>query len=171
MARRPPLASLFVILVLPLALTGCGTKVFTHTVTIAVHDARTTLGSGPHEVSLFDAGMGQSEEWARRTIGTAAAGRPFTTTITSTAAVMAGDTGPRPRFDAGLYVPAIEPRGYFAIQLAPADGQTQETAAPFVPFYGFPADAPKPAPLVVRAAATAGDDGWRLDLVLQAPVR
>jgi hypothetical protein len=157
------------LLLLPLSLLGCGTRVFTHTVTITLDDPDSRLGPPPHEVSLFDAVMGQSEEWARRTIGRTAPDAPFTTTITTTDTVMVGESGPKPRIGGGLYLPALERQGYFAVSLTAEDGATQEVQAPFVPFFGFPADQPRPSPLAVRATATAGDDGWRLALVVRLP--
>ena len=155
------------LLLLPLMLTGCGTKVFTHEVTIAFDDPSGRLGDGPVEVSLFDRQMGESEEWARKTIGTASPAAPFRTTASRTATVMVGESGPRPRVEGGLYVPALERRGYFALALDAVEGRAQEVNAPFVPFYDFPADAPKPAPLAIRATSEAGAEGWRIALRVQ----
>ena len=62
-----------------LALSSCGTGVFTHRFAIEIDDPGGRLGPPPYLLSVFDPQMGRSEEWARKTMGTTTPGTAFST--------------------------------------------------------------------------------------------
>ena len=151
-------------------LAGCGTALVENAFSVRVEDPSGRLPDGPVEVSIFDSVMGQSDEWARTTMGTATATEPYRTSFTSTTAKMVGDHGPSERVTAGIAVPGYAPKGYFSLVLAPVDGQTVTVEAPFVGYYDYDAalDGPVP-PLPLKVTSTAGDLSWRLDIVAEVP--
>lgn len=150
-----------------LVLAACGTGVHEHALEVWVNDPSGRLGAGPWEVSVFDGRMGRSEEWARKTMGTVAAGAPWTTTFSTVDTVTLGTARPA-KVDLWLYVPALEGRGFFQVRLEP---QARPAALVEGAFGSFgeavpAAEAPK---LGVRYTATAVEKGWRLALTLEVP--
>src|SRR5262245_58760690 len=106
-----------------LAATGCGTAVFDHRFDVTVNDPCGRLGPGPVDVSIFDKVMGYSEEWARKTMGTATSARPYSGTVSATATRWITDCcSLPPTVVAGLALPAIQKDGYFVVDIQPEKG-------------------------------------------------
>ncbi len=164
-----PALSLLVVLCSALiaALSGCGTGAFRHDVEIALADPSGRLGVAPHEVSVFDWRMGQSAEWARRTIGPTSPTAPYRCEYGTVDTVVAGARRPE-RVELALFVPALEARGFFVVKLEPKRRPEGEVSASFAPWgeYFPAAQAPR---LAIRYAALPGPKGWRLALVVSVP--
>jgi hypothetical protein len=151
-------------------LAACGTAVFDHVVEVQVSDPSGRLGAGPIEVSVFDKQMGQSAEWARRTMGVARPGAPYVGRVSSTAAKMIYDHSPPAQLEVGLALPAYESRGYFLLSLPPSTDQEHKASAPFIPYGAYFADPGSPAPpLPLRVRTTAARKGWRLHVTVDVP--
>lgn len=133
-------------------LSGCGTASFSTPVAVTV-DSR-------QEVAVFDPLMGQSEEWARSSMGEAAPKAPYTTQLTSVESKLIFDSGPPASLGMGLYLPAVTMDGYFAIDLRSVSEGAFDIEAPFVQWYtAAPGpDTPDSQPLEVRV--DRGPEGW-----------
>jgi hypothetical protein len=162
--------ALRLILACVLTSTACGTVVFDHTVEVRVSDPAGRLGSTAVEVSVFDNQMGQSSDWARRTMGTAGPEAPHVGHVSSTAARMIFDDSLPDRLTVSLAVPAYEPDGYFVLQLAPPPVEPQPMAAPFVPYgASFAEGGSARMPLPLRVQSERADRGWKVRITIDVP--
>ncbi len=152
-----------------LLLSGCGTGVFTHRFEIAIADPSGRLGPPPVEISLFDRTMGASEEWARKTIGTAAPGSPFMGTYESVETKMMFDSSPAKRVAVALWLPAYEKAGYFSFVLEPIAGAEQQVTLPFAPWADFYPEGSKVVPIPARVRSEARDGAWLFHVTLDIP--
>ena len=152
-----------------LLLSGCGTGVFTHRFEIAIADPSGRLGAPPLEISLFDWTMGASEEWARKTIGTAAPGSPFKGTYESVETKMMFDSSPAKRVAVALWLPAYEKAGYFAFVLEPIADAEQQVTLPFAPWADFYPEGSKVVPIPARVRSEARDGAWLFHVTLDVP--
>jgi hypothetical protein len=158
------------VLVAALLLGGCGTGVFTSTFAVYVDDPSDRLGPPPVQVSIFDPLMGSSAEWADRTMGSSQPGSAYAGQVDQTESRMAFDSSPPKRVPAALYLPAYSEQGYFALDLQPAAGQSQELDAPFVAFWSpEPGKVRQLPPLAVTTACTQADAGWAITLTAHIP--
>jgi hypothetical protein len=150
--------------------SACGTAVFDHVIEVQVSDPSGRLGSARVEVSVFDNQMGQSAEWARRTMGTATPGGPYIGQVSSTAAKMIFDDSLPERLTVALAVPAYEPNGYFLLQLAPPSAEETTVAAPFVPYGAyFSEGGTTTAPLPMRVRGETEAKGWKVRVTIDVP--
>lgn len=154
------LRRLFAVLAAAVALAGCGTVVFTNSFSVSVTSAAGT----EVEVSVFDPYVGDTRDWAERSLGTATEGQPYTQDLNTTGTKVIGDNSPPTRVTAGLYLPQINDSGYFAIAFDPVPGESVDYAAGFVPFSEGQAD---PLPLILTAVTT--DNGWDVDIEVLVP--
>jgi hypothetical protein len=148
---------------------GCGTGVYNHQIEVSLNDPTKRLGDGPVEVSIFDNVMGYSDEWARRTMGTASAGSPYSGTWSDTATKMVYDRTPPEMIQAGLAVPALQKDGFFVLQMKPVAGSEQTTSLPYKSYRVATAEEDKIQPLVARLTGTPSSKGWTLRLVVDVP--
>lgn len=150
-------------------LTGCGTTVVENEFAVTVDDPSARLGTGPVEISVFDSLMGSSDEWSRKTMGTATGTVPYTTTIASTTTKMIGDGSPVKTITAGLAIPALQPKGYFALDLTPIEGETTTISAPFVGYYDYDPSSGAVAPLPLQITSTANGNSWLIKIRVSIP--
>ena len=149
-----------------IALAGCGTKAVANEVLVSVDRSSGAVGPGPVEVAVFDTTMGRSSEYGAQWMGTTTETAPYRGTVSTTVTRMIGDSSPPERLDLGLVVPAIAPRGFFAVSVTPETGPGAEIEAPFVPDFAYDEAADGPvAPLRVSIAREAVGDTWRVTLV------
>lgn len=140
-------------------LSGCGTKSFSDAFAVAV--------DSPQRVSIFDSQMGQSAEWAGKTMGPAAPGRPYTTEVSNLATKMIFDDSPPPSIQVGLYLPDRTDTGYYAISLPQVAAGSITYDAPFVAWYSeTPVEQLPPLPL--QLDITAGPNGWIVNVTTSA---
>ena len=171
-ARRPLGLALVTVLTLvsALLLSSCGTALVENRFSVSIDDPHDQFGGAPVAVSIFDTTMGNSAEWAEKTMGVATPDAPYTTSFSSTTAKVLGDTSPSERVNAGLALPELQDKGYFGIGLQPVDGQTQEIQAPFVGYYDYNPSKDGPVdPLTVTVTSRAGDLSWDFQIQVQIP--
>lgn len=114
--------------------------------------------------------MGTSAEWAEKSMGTSAPGQPYVNTVSTTATKMIGDNSPAPTVRAGLAVPAVTDKGYFALNLMPVNGQSATVTAPFVGYYAYSPQKDGPIdPLVVSIRSTVNGANWMIELSVMLP--
>jgi hypothetical protein len=160
---------LLTVVALSIALTGCGTAVYTHKVAVTINDPSNRLGLGAaaaFEVSLFDHTMGYSEEWARRTMGVAAPFAPYPGEVSDTATKMAFDSSLPEDMSAGLFLPALTRDGAFILEIRPVEGPEQVTTLPYRSFSGAAAEVQL---LPARFTSKAADKGWTIQLTVDVP--
>jgi hypothetical protein len=132
-------------------LSGCGTATFTNSFAVAVESRQ--------QVSVFDSSMGDSAEWAGRTMGVAAPGSPYTTQVFATDTKLILDNSPPGSVRVGLFLPQVTQTGYFAIDLPSVSEGAVELDAPFVAWYSEDPVEQLPAqPLGLEIVD--GPDGW-----------
>jgi hypothetical protein len=153
-----------------LLLSGCGTGVFTHRFEIAIADPSGRLGAAPIEISLFDRTMGASEEWARKTIGTAAPGSPFMGSYESVETKMMFDSSPARQVAVAVWLPAYEKAGYFSFVLEPIAGVEQQVTLPFAPWADFYPEGNKVVPIPASVRSEARDGAWLFHVTLDIPL-
>jgi hypothetical protein len=140
-------------------LSGCGMKSFS--------DAYAVRVDSPQAVSIFDSMMGQSADWAEKTMGQAAPGAPYTTELGRTEAKMVFDGSPPSSIRAGLYLPEVTDTGYYSIVVNEVSAGTLSYEAPFVAWYSDTPVDPKPAlPLTLEIAE--GGNGWVVNVMPEA---
>lgn len=145
------------------ATTGCGTVVQAENYSATIAGA-----TQPQQISIFDSSMGQSAEWAAKTLGTATSTAAYTATIHSTATKIVGDNSPPDQVEAGIALPQRTHNGYYALSVSPHDGQTTIVTAPFVAYYLQPDHSTPAGPLSVRVIAHQNGPNWKLDLEVQS---
>ena len=138
-------------------LTGCGMKSFSDSFAVVVDE--------PQRVSVFDSRMGQSAEWAAKTMGQAAPGRPYVTEVANLEAKMFFDGSPPASIQIGLFLPDLADDGYYAITLNEVTAGTMDYEAVFVPWYSETPVDPRPAMSLVLDIA-AGANGWIVNVTL-----
>jgi hypothetical protein len=149
---------------------ACGTVVFVHTIEVRVSDPSGRLGSAPVEVSVFDNQMGQSAEWAQRTMGTTRPDAPYVGRVSSTTAKMIFDHSLPERITISLAVPVYEPDGYFVLELAPPTSEERVVAAPFVPYgASFAEGGSGVMPLRLRVRSEKDEAGWSVRVTIEVP--
>jgi hypothetical protein len=151
-----------------LILSGCGTAVFEHKFEVTLNDPTERLGPEP-EVSIFDNVMGYSDEWARRTMGTAAAGRPYAGRVSATDMKTVFDRTPPAMVQAGLALPALEQEGHFVLQIKPVAGPEQTTEMPYKSYTVPTAAEDQIKPLTARFTGTPSSKGWTIRLTVDVP--
>lgn len=155
---------------LALTTASCGTALINNEFSATVVDPSRRLPAGPVEISIFDSSMGQSDEWARKSMGTTSPGNPYTTSFKTTTTKFIGDNGPSQQVTAGVAIPAYQAKGFFQFQLTPADGQTVTLQAPFIGYYDYNAATDGPVkPLPMTITAKSGDLSWQLSVVIAVP--
>jgi len=142
-------------------LAACGTGTFDAHYQVSVADDSTAAVP----VSMFDPMMGNTQDWAERTLGTASPGKPYEATITAVESRMLTDTGPSPELSAGLYLPSLRTDGWYSVSFTPEDGVDQQVSAKFVPW--DPPGTPQ-APVQLRVGSTTDGDAWNVSIVLPA---
>jgi hypothetical protein len=152
-----------------LLVSGCGTGVFVHRFEIAVSDPAGRLGSFPIEVGIFDHTMGRSEEWARKTAGTAAPGAPYLGEHRSVESKMVLDSSPATRVAVSVWLPAYEKAGFFQLILEPRAGAEETITLPFVPWGDAYPEGRKVLPLSAIVRSEAGDGAWIFHITLEVP--
>ena len=143
-------------------LSSCGTGTFDAHYRVGVADGVTGV-----PVSMFDSTMGDTQDWAERTLGIASPAQPYEATITAVETRMVTDSGPSPTLSAGLYLPTLHTEGWYVVAFTPQDGVEQDVSATFVPW--DPPGTPQP-PLPLRVRATAEDSAWTVEISLPASV-
>lgn len=139
-------------------LSGCGMKNFSNSFTVQV--------AQPQQVSVFDSEMGDSAEWASRTMGPAAPGDPFTVQLADTDSKMALDNSPPSSIRVGLYLPEVTDAGYFSVIINEVTPGAVRYEAPFIAWYSETPVEPRPA-LPVALEIAAGDQGWLVTMTPQ----
>ena len=144
-------------------LVGCGTAVYSNPIIIRVIDPSHRLGAAPIQVSAFDKHMGYGEDWVKKTMGVTAEGAPYTTALTTSGAAMAFDP-PRPKtVEVSFAIPALESRGFFVLELAPAEWPNGEGRAWFCAYGSYsPVEGASFVP--VRYRSSPDPRGWRIEL-------
>lgn len=151
-------------------LSACGTATFDHIVKVSVVDPSRRLGNPPIEVGIFNKTSGQSEEWARRTMGVASPATPYTGTVWATDTKMLFDSSLPERVEMGLAVPAYESTGYFIVSLQPVPGEDQRVTTSFAPYGDYYSQAgSKVVPLPLRVRSDKGKQGWHIDMTIEVP--
>jgi hypothetical protein len=107
--------------------------------------------------------MGYGEDWAKKTMGVTAEGAPYTTKLTTSGAATVFDP-PRPKtVEVSFAVPALESRGFFVLELTPAERPNGEGRAWFCAYGSyFPVEGASFVP--VRYRSTPDPHGWRIEL-------
>ena len=104
----------FAVMFLTLAMAGCGTGVYHNKIEVTINDPSKRLGPEPIEVSVFHKNEGDSEEWARKTMGSTGAGKTYSAEVSATdVKSVCYDRTPPTSIGAGLFLPAFEKNGYF----------------------------------------------------------
>lgn len=140
-------------------LSGCGMKNFSNSFTVEV--------GKPQQVGVFDSEMGQSAEWAQRTMGPAGPGAPYTVQIADTDSKMAFDMSPPSSIQVGLYLPAMTEEGYYSVTINDVTSGTVDFEAPFIPWFSESPVEPRP-PLPMDLEIAAGDRGWVVTMTPEA---
>lgn len=149
--------------------TACGTGVYNHQIEVTINDPSRRLGPAPVEVSIFNKTSGSSEEWARKTMGTAGPGAPYTGTVGATDTKMIFDRTPPAMLDAGLALPALERDGFFVLDIKPVEGVEQTTAMNYRS-YGVPTrDEDTILPLPAHFRSQGSSKGWTIHLTVDVP--
>lgn len=146
-------------LIATVLLAGCGTASFSNAVAVLVPT--------PQRVSVFDPGMGQSAEWAEKTMGQAAPGSPYTTEVAALDTKFIGDNSPPASLSLGLYLPDRTDAGYYGLSMPTVTAGTSEMSLPFVAWYSETPVAPQP-PLQATVEVTAGPNGWLVNITVPA---
>jgi hypothetical protein len=150
------------------ALAGCGTKVVSNEVLVSVDRSTDAVGPGPIDVAVFDSTMGSSSEYGARWLGTTTETEPYRADVRTTVTRLIGDGSPPERLDLGLVVPALAPRGYFAVSVTDQTAAAGGVAAPFVPDHAAAEAGDGPvAPLAVAITREAVGDAWRVTLLVR----
>ena len=153
-----------------LTTTSCGTALATNAFSVTINDPGDRLGSGAIQVSVFDSQMGQSAEWAAKSMGTTSAGRPYTTSFKTATTKTVGDSSPAQQVDAGLAIPQYQPKGFFNIHVTPVDGKTLEVDAPFVGYYNYdPVKDGRVQTMRLKITCEAAELTWSLTIVALVP--
>ncbi|MGB3676684.1 MAG: hypothetical protein WA988_19815 [Candidatus Nanopelagicales bacterium] len=156
--------------VIAVVLSSCGTALTTNNFSVTVIDV-TTGEPATTQVSVFDSQMGSSAEWAAKSVGTATATVPYTTSFQTTATKVIGDSGPGTQVRAGIAFPLTIPKGYFALTLTPVDGQTTTVNAPFVGYYDYDPEVDgSVAPISLEIASRSADHTWTLSVRAAIPL-
>ena len=149
-----------------LVLTGCGTKVVSNDVLVAVDRSTGGVGPGPVEVAVFDTTMGSSSEYGAQWIGTTTESEPYRGEVKTTVTRLVGYGSPPERLDLGLVVTALGAKGYFAVSITPETGASGEISAPFVPDFAFDEAVDGPVgPLHLSITREPVGDAWRISIV------
>ena len=142
-----------------LALAGCGTGTFDSTYRVSVEDPTGAVVA----VSVFDSSMGDTQDWAEKSLGTASPERPYEATMSAVESRLVLDGGPSKTVEAGLYLPELNPDGWYRVAFEPVDGAQQGVKAPFVP-WEVPGN---PAPAIdLRILPESDGSAWILDLTV-----
>ncbi len=137
---------------------GCGTGSFSNAVSVAV--------TTPQQVSVFDPQVGDSAEWAEKTMGQAAPGAPYTTEVPALATKFFFDSSPPPSLNLGVYLPSVTEDGWFAINLPAVVPGTRQLDAPFVKWYSATPTSQTPSSQPMEMEITAGPNGWVVNIQL-----
>jgi hypothetical protein len=159
----------FLVPLLPLVLSACGTGVFPINFAVSIDDPAGTVGAPPTQVSVFDPTMGDTRDWARKFMGQTSPGNPYLTTFQTSATKMVFDSGPPPEVSAGLAIPAYTDRGYFRFVIRPVAGQSQTIKPGFIPYLEFDPSGRAIATPTLEVLPTAAEKGWDLKVTVVLP--
>lgn len=138
-------------------LSGCGTASFSNAFAVRV--------DSPQQVSIFDSMMGESAEWAGKTMGQATPTAPYTTEVSALDTKMIFDSSLPRSVRVGLYLPSVTETGYYAVDLPTVAPGTVSLSAPFVAWYSPTPVDPLPAqPMTLEIAQ--GPNGWVINITL-----
>ncbi len=144
-------------LVAAVLLAGCGTATFSNAVAVLVPQDQ--------QVSVFDPVMGNSAEWAQKTMGQAAPGSPYTTNVPATDTKFIGDDSPPSSLSLGIYLPDRTDAGYYALSMPTATQGTSQMSLPFVAWYSEQPVDPQPA-LPATVEMKPGPNGWLVNITV-----
>lgn len=139
-------------------LSGCGTGSFSNAVSVSV--------TSPQQVSVFDPQVGDSAEWAEKTMGEAAPGAPYITEVPALATKFFFDSSPPPSLNLALYLPDVTQDGWFSINVPAVAPGTAAFDAPFVKWYSATPDAQTPQSQPMELEIVAGPNGWLVNIRL-----
>ncbi|MCC7034507.1 MAG: hypothetical protein IT179_16930 [Acidobacteria bacterium] len=162
-------ARLLTLVLVHLIVSACGTGVFVHTLEIAVSDPTGRLGPPPVEIGIFDHTMGRSEEWARRTAGTAAPGAPYRGEHRAVETKTVLDSSPSRRVAVGVWLPAYHSAGFFQLVIEPGTNAVQRVTLPFVPWADSYPEGRTVIPLAATVRSEAVDGAWALRMTIEVP--
>jgi hypothetical protein len=157
------------VMLLTLAIAGCGTGVYNNKIEVTINDPSKRLGPEPIEVSVFHKNYGDSEEWARKTIGTTGAGTTYSAEVSETDVKMIYDRTPPTSIGAGVFLPAFEKNGYFVLEVRPVAGAEQSTLMNYRSFLVPTAEEYKIQPLPARLTSTGSSKGWTIKMIVDVP--
>lgn len=141
-----------------LALAGCGTKSFSNAVAV--------ITSEPAQVSVFDQQMGQSAQWAAQWLGPSAPGAPYTRELPVTDTKLIGDGSPPASVRVGIYLPDRTDTGYYSLIVNDAIAGVSDLQVPFVAWFSETPVPPQP-PLPVRLELAPGPNGWLVNITVK----
>lgn len=154
---------------LMMLLGACGTGVFTLQFTVSLNDPVGLAGAPPTRVSVFDPLMGDTSDWAGKSMGTTAPGAPYVGSFQTTDTKMVFDSSPPNEVEAGLYLPSYNAKGYFRFRFSPIAGQQQQVKPGFAPWSdNYPQGKSVVAP-ILRILSTPTDKGWSFEVVVEMP--
>lgn len=145
-------------IVVALALAGCGTKSFSNAVAVNTPTRE--------QVSVFDQQMGESAEWASQWLGYAAPGAPYTRQVPITDTKMIGDDSPPATVRAGVYLPDRTDQGYYSLIINDPTGGVRDLQLPFVAWYSETPVAAQP-PLPASVELLPGPNGWLVNITVK----
>lgn len=154
---------------LVLLLGACGTGVFPLEFSVSLNDPAGLAGKPPVQVSIFDPTMGDTADWAGKTMGTASPGSPYTGGFNTTDTKMVFDSSPPKEVGAGLYLPSYNSNGYFRFRFSPVAGQVQQVNPGFVPWADFYPEGKSVVPPTLRIVSTPKDKGWSFAVTVDMP--
>ena len=147
------------------ALAACGTTAVANEVIVSVDRSSGVVSPGPTEVGVFDTLMGGSSEYAATFAGTTTETEPYRGIVSTTVTRMIGDGRPPERLDLGLWIPAVAPKGYFAVSVTPEMPASAEVRAPFIGDYDFDVAIDGPvAPIDLTVTREALGNAWRVTI-------
>jgi hypothetical protein len=139
-------------------LGGCGTASFSNAFAVLVPSTQ--------DVSVFDSQMGESAEWAEKTMAEAAPGSPYTTQVPALDTKFVGDDSPPTSLRVGVYLPDRTPTGYYSLILNDVVAGSVEAELPFVAWYS-PDPVPPQPPLPVTLDIAPGPNGWLVNITVR----
>jgi len=167
MRSRSPrrLGAVLALVAAAVALAACGTTAVANEVLVSVDRSSGVVGPGPTEVGVFDTLMGGSSEYAATFAGTTTETEPYRGIVSTTVTRMIGDGRPPERLDLGLWIPAVAPKGYFAVSVTPEMPASAEVRAPFIGDYDFDVAIDGPvAPIDLTVTREALGNAWRVTI-------
>jgi hypothetical protein len=148
-----------------LGLVGCGTAAYSTTLSVTVADPAGILGGGPIRISIFDPRLGDTRDWADRTLTEIAAGEAASGSVSSVETRLGGGGNPAKEVRAGIYLPGYREFGWYELSLSPKAGE-QQIQARFIAWDGYAPQAIGVEPLAALVTARADGKSWRLAVTI-----